>query len=130
MRKIVSFIGNNLLITSVLLFSLLTAVVLSLVANKPIFINVPFLTSPSFLQATTFTYKGEIGKNALILLKEKTAITQDATAGQVTAINGRKADNKKHEYWAFYVNGKLSSVGPKEYQTKNGDMMMWKIEKY
>jgi len=48
----------------------------------------------------------------------------------VVSINGRKADAQKHEYWAFYVNGKLSDVGPADYKTKDGDVVEWKIEKY
>lgn len=74
-------------------------------------------------------YKGENGKDALMLLKQSTSIEQDHS-GLVVSINGRKADNSKHEYWAFYVNGKYSSVGPAAYKTKNSDVITWKIEKY
>ncbi|MBI2430880.1 MAG: DUF4430 domain-containing protein [Candidatus Levybacteria bacterium] len=74
-------------------------------------------------------YKGKVGKNALQLLQEQASVEQ-ATSGLVVAINDRKADNAKHEYWGFYVNGKLAQVGPADYQTKDEDVIEWKIEKY
>ncbi|MDP3941169.1 MAG: DUF4430 domain-containing protein [bacterium] len=80
-------------------------------------------------KANTFSYKGEEGKDALALLQEKTTIEQEAS-GLVIAINGRKADDKKEEFWAFYVNGKMAEVGPADYQTKSGDTIEWKIETY
>lgn len=83
----------------------------------------------SIKQADAFSYKGEDGKDALVLLKEKTTIEQNKS-GLVVSINNRKADEKKREYWSFYVNGKLANVGPAEYQTKKGDKIEWKIEKY
>ena len=76
-----------------------------------------------------FSYAGKNGQNALTLLKDKTTVIQDHS-GLVISINGRKADNTKHEYWAFYVNGKYASVGPATYVTKDGDKIEWKIEKY
>lgn len=78
---------------------------------------------------STFSYGGQNGKDALVLLKEKTKVEQD-NSGLVVSIKSRKADVAKKEYWAFYVNGRLSSVGPAEYQTKDGDKILWKIEKF
>ncbi len=75
------------------------------------------------------SYKGENGKDALVLLKNKYQISQDGS-GLVVSIGGRKADLQKHEYWAFYVNGKMASVGPADYKTKDADLIEWKIEKY
>jgi uncharacterized membrane protein len=76
-----------------------------------------------------YSYKGEDGVDALSLLKKKTSVEQDES-GLVVVINNRKADEKKREFWAFYVNGKLSQVGPAEYVTKNKDAIEWKIENY
>jgi len=76
-----------------------------------------------------FSYKGLEGKNALELLKQKTSV-EEAGIGFVASINNRPADKNKHEYWAFYVNGKLASVGAADYITKNSDTIEWKIEKY
>ncbi len=93
---------------------------------------------PSNKQVTTDTlvnievylsYKGKNRKDALTLLKKQAVVGQNAS-GLVTSINGRKADDTKREYWAFYVNGKQAPVGPAEYQTKNGDKIEWKIERY
>lgn len=80
-------------------------------------------------QTNYFSYFGKNGYNALTLLEEKTSIEKDH-AGLIVSINNRKAIAGKHEYWAFYVNGKMASVGPFEYQTKDTDKMEWKIEKY
>ena len=75
----------------------------------------------------SFSYKGEVGKDALTLLKEKALVFQDSS-GLVIEINGRKTDTKK-EFWAFYVNGKFAQVGPADYQTKNTDLIEWRVEK-
>lgn len=77
----------------------------------------------------TFSYKGEDGQDALTLLRSKTDVEQDKS-GLVISINGKKADSSKREYWAFYVNGELSSSGPKDYITKNDDLIEWKVENY
>lgn len=77
----------------------------------------------------TVSYTGEEGKSALELLHEHASYEQEAS-GLIHTIDGRKTDNKRREYWAFYVNGKLAPVGPAEYQTKAGDKIEWKIEKY
>ena len=77
----------------------------------------------------SLSYKGKTGQNALILLQNMAKVEQDES-GLVVSINQRKADNAKHEYWAFYVNGKTADIGPAQYQTKDTDLIEWKIEKY
>lgn len=76
-----------------------------------------------------FSYKGEDGKNALLLLQNRTMVAQDQS-GLVTGINGRNAEKAKHEFWSFYVNGKFATVGPAQYVTKNTDKIEWKIDHY
>ena len=85
--------------------------------------------TPTQAQTNTIQYNGLAGKDALSLLKEK-ANVEISSSGLVSAINGRKADDSKHEYWAFYVNGKLASVGPAQYKTAGSDIILWKIETY
>lgn len=89
----------------------------------------PEATSVTKQQSEILSYKGEKEKDALTLLKEKATVEQDRS-GLVISIKGRKADSAKHEYWAFYVNGKLAAVGPADYQTKHEDKIEWRIEKY
>lgn len=84
---------------------------------------------PSQTVRDKFFYKGQTGKDALILLKEKSVVEQDRS-GLVDSINSRKAQASKHEFWAFYVNGKLAPVGPADYKTKDSDIIEWRIEKY
>lgn len=96
----------------------------------PIEISVsPQTQTPTIVLSNYVSYKGKTGKNALQLLKEKATVEQDSS-GLVVAINGRSANLSKNEYWAFYVNGKLSTVGPAEYQTKDEDSIEWKIENF
>ena len=93
---------------------------------------VPIITSTPTstpIAIETVLYEGEEGKEALVLLKEQATVEQDAS-GLVIGINGRKADSEKREYWAFYVNGELAPLGPAEYETKEGDIIEWKIETY
>ena len=77
----------------------------------------------------SFSYKGEAGKSALDILKQKFEVKEDRS-GMVASIGEKTADSAKHEYWAFYVNGKLSDVGAGDYKTKNTDLIEWKVEKY
>lgn len=93
--------------------------------DQPI-INAP---TPTIAFVDYLQYKGKTGKNALELLNEQASV-QQATSGLVVAINGRKADNTEREYWGFFVNGKMATVGPLDYQTKDEDVIEWKIEKY
>lgn len=87
------------------------------------------VTFPSVVQEKPITYNGREGVNALTLLKEKSPVEQNA-AGLVVSINGRKAEESKREYWAFYTNGKMATVGPAEYVTKDTDKIEWKVENY
>ncbi|MBI4057737.1 DUF4430 domain-containing protein [Candidatus Microgenomates bacterium] len=79
--------------------------------------------------ADNFSYKGQAEVDALTLLKEKATIEQD-NSGLVVSINNKKAETSKREYWAFYVNGTLSNVGPASYTTSDSDTIDWKIETY
>ncbi len=85
--------------------------------------------TPTIALVDYVSYQGVTGKTALDLLDTRAAVVQ-AASGLIISINGRKADNSQHEYWAFYINGKIAQVGPKEYVTKDGDTIEWKIEKY
>ena len=114
------------------LLVLLTNIGLGVYLQQQAFVDIPTASpSPAKIieNPDTFSYKGENGKNALQILKEKTAAEQNSS-GLVISINRRQADKAKREYWAFYVNGKLASVGPKDYLTKNTDKIEWRIEKY
>lgn len=77
----------------------------------------------------TFSYKGEEGVDGLTLLKKKSTVSQNAS-GLVIKIGDRVVSEKKREFWAFYVNGKFSEVGPSEYVTKDTDKIEWKIDTY
>ncbi len=76
--------------------------------------------------------KTQLGTTALDLTQQRMAVSVkgEGSNAYVVGINGRDADSSKKEYWAFYVNGKLSDVGAGSYQLKSGDKIEWKIEKY
>ena len=78
------------------------------------------------------SYGVEEGTTALDLLKETTKVTTKGEGENafVVEINGRKADETKKEFWAFYINGKMSAVGAGSYKLKNNDKIEWKIENY
>jgi len=82
--------------------------------------------------ATSYTYIGQNGKNALELLKTTYPNTTTKTSGslgeQVMSINGIEA--KSNEYWEFLVNGAAASVGAGAYVTKSTDTITWKLTSF
>lgn len=94
--------------------------------------NSPAPTSKdsTILFSDYFSYPGHTGRSALQLLKEKAQVVEEDSTGMVSNINGRKANKDAHEYWAFYIDGKQAMIGASEYQTKNGEKIEWRIEKY
>jgi hypothetical protein len=99
-----------------------------LISNKPS-TNPHKTISLETKSKDSFTYRGEEGKDAFSLLQNKTSVEVD-TSGLVVSINGRKADQKKREFWSFYVNDVMASVGPKDYIAKSSDEIEWRIETY
>lgn len=79
-----------------------------------------------------FKYEVESGETALELLQKTTTVKAkgEGVNAYVTEINNLTAQEKNKEYWAFYVNGKLASVGAGSYVLKDQDKIEWKIEKY
>lgn len=85
--------------------------------------------SPTNVQTQTVIYKGVEGKDALTLLRSKVPVVLDHS-GMVISINNVKADTERHQYWEFFINGKSSDVGSRQYVTKNGDTLMWELSTY
>jgi hypothetical protein len=76
------------------------------------------------------SYRGQNGKTALDLLKGHYPVKSQHFNGVgdfVTSINNVVAP--QNYFWAFEVNGKLSTVGAGQYVTKNTDTLTWKLEK-
>lgn len=83
--------------------------------------------------ATQLHYQGEDGKTALELLKAKdpSAVTKGEGANAfVTTVGGYTASEAKKEFWALYVNDKMSDMGAGSYITKSTDRIVWKIQTY
>lgn len=76
-------------------------------------------------------YQGVVGQTALETLRNEIPVeTETSDFGEfVTSINGVAADSSS-EYWAFYVNGELASVGAGAYEAADGDMIEWKLESF
>ena len=120
----------------VIILSVLILLLLGIIIISPSIIikeNTGVQISPTIIVVSEankkFTYKGKEGIDALSLLREETTSKQD-NSGLVISINGREADSLNREYWSFYVNGKMASVGPADYITKDTDFIEWKIETY
>jgi len=120
----------------VISLGLVAVLVIFLISNTPILKNDRETVSSSSNQKevqspqiNTFSYRGKTGVDALTLLREKAEMSLDKS-GMVSSINGRVSNSSEHEYWAFYINGKLANVGPADYNTKDNDQIKWRIEKY
>lgn len=79
----------------------------------------------------SFFYNGIAGETAMDALKKfYTVETKDFGSGMgefVVSINGIKPASD--EFWAFYVNGKSSTVGASTYVAKPSDLIEWRLEK-
>lgn len=91
-------------------------------------VNVNTSTGNQNINATArVTYAGQDGKSALELLQASHTV-EVSDQGFVNAIDGVQPGTR--EFWAFYVNGEQAQVGAKEYVTKNGEQIEWKLEKF
>ncbi len=72
------------------------------------------------------------GATALEALRQSHAVDMkgSGTKAFIIGIDGRRADDSKHEFWAFYVNGKQAQVGAGSHELKQHDEIVWKIETY
>lgn len=75
----------------------------------------------------TVTYTGTAGKNALDLLQAGHTVDV-SKEGFVNSIDGVKPGAK--QFWSLSVNGKPAAVGAKDYVTKPGDQIEWKLESF
>ena len=97
--------------------------------------GVVFINEKIYIDGSLVTnWEQEItkGSTALELLK-KTATIRYSGEGKnafVTKINGRTAQTQQKEYWALYINSKLSDIGAGSYILHPNDKIEWKIEKY
>jgi hypothetical protein len=85
------------------------------------------------VDGTEVSYLGREGLTALdyLLQLDPSAFADGEGANAfVTTIGGRAADDAKHEFWAFYVNGEQAQVGAGSYVMKDGDVITWKLETY
>lgn len=91
------------------------------------------IQTPPPSAATQLLYQGVEGKTALELLRAKdpsAKTTGDGANAYVTSLEGYTANTSKKEYWALFVNGKMSDVGAGSYVTKTGDQLRWEIQTY
>ncbi len=74
-------------------------------------------------------YYGEDGRTAFEILQQLTGIEfQQFDFGvMVNSINGVRPD--ENHFWKLFYNGQESQVGAGDLQTRNGDVIEWKLEK-
>lgn len=84
---------------------------------------------PNRTKKLTISYEVE---TALALLQRTAAAKTDGQGENtfVKEIDGIEAKSIKHQYWAFYINKKLSPVGAGGYKLKPNDFIEWKLESY
>ena len=89
-----------------------------------------FVKQTVFAVAKNLTIKS--GTTALGLIENTHLVVKKGEKQNafITGIDGRLADTRKREFWAFYVNGKQAQVGAGSYVIKNNDTIEWKIETY
>lgn len=77
-----------------------------------------------------FSYNCEKEKSTFEVLVNKFDIkTTDSSYGKmVTGIDGIVPD--KNEYWAFYIDGKTSSVGAENYKCMGEEKIEWRLDKF
>jgi hypothetical protein len=92
----------------------------------------PTITVTQAVEGSNFNKPTEVvqeGETALDLLKRDHQVDTKIYSGMgefVISIDGIKPDSKR--FWAFYLNGKSSSVGASGYKLKDGDKIEWKLE--
>ncbi len=72
------------------------------------------------------------GETALDLTKKVANVETKGNGEQafITSINGRTANDKKHEFWSLAINGRDSEVGAGTYKVQAGDVIAWSIKTY
>jgi hypothetical protein len=85
-------------------------------------------------QKITSDLPSQVGKTALEVTRQVAGglleTKGEGTSAYVVAINGRRADSGKREFWELLVNGQPSAVGAGSYLIKAGDVIEWKIGTY
>lgn len=78
----------------------------------------------------TESAKAKQDENALsVLTRTHNVQTKHFSFGDVAeSIDGNRGGTDGR-YWIFYVNGKMSEIGAGEYKVKNGDVVIWKLQK-
>ncbi|HEY6736415.1 MAG TPA: DUF4430 domain-containing protein [Candidatus Saccharimonadia bacterium] len=81
---------------------------------------------------SSVSFKGQDGQSALALLKQRAVVTMQGTgpAAYVASVNGYRAAETQHEYWALYLNGQLSETSPSAVITHDDDQLEWRIARY
>ena len=88
----------------------------------------PVTTATFNEDGTVVSYDGVEGETALATLKSLTAVrVQGSDYGEfVTGIGEVDADSSKN-FWGFYINGEMATVGAGDYLTKQGDQIEWQL---
>lgn len=68
----------------------------------------------------------EEGDSAMDVLKAN--FTVEEKDGMVTSIDRHEQDDKANKYWMYEVNGEMAEVGAADYELKDGDQVLWKLE--
>jgi hypothetical protein len=81
----------------------------------------------------TYTYTKATSTTTALFVLDKTVENQKKGEGKntfITSINGRIADDSKHEFWKLVVNGQDAQIGAGSYIVHPNDKILWKIDHY
>jgi hypothetical protein len=129
MKKMNFWLRNNWKQGLLVLLVVVIMVGVTQMKKKEPVLNENVESKTEIMEERLFEYKGKDGVDALTLLKEKAEVEEDSV-GMVVSVNGIQADFEKREFWGFYVNGEISQVGAADYETKDIDVIDWRIENY
>ncbi len=90
--------------------------------------NLPITDQTAVIADDYVQYRGIEGRTAFELLRDITDVgyKQYDFGVFIESINGVKPDAQ--HFWKLYVNGTESQVGADSMQTRNGDVIEWKLE--
>lgn len=78
----------------------------------------------------TESAKAKQDESALsVLTRTHSVQTKHFSFGDVANSIDGSSGGTDGRYWIFYVNGKMSEIGAGEYKVKNGDVVIWKLQK-
>jgi len=94
--------------------------------------NTRFSCTMTILHSPPITFSVPGGTTALEATQRHAKAVSKGNGADafVIEINGRKANDAKHEFWNLKINGKAATVGAGSYIIRDNDRIEWSIATY